>query len=119
MSLNWDDDGGGDYLVSIEAEVEGFRGHADGHVTGADLRAFTDALKQLERSRKGKAVLASALEGEFDVTVRAVDSAGHMGVAGTLRYTSLGQERPSQVLRFEFDFEPSQLTQAVQSAHAV
>jgi hypothetical protein len=119
MSLNWDDDGSGDYLVSIEAEAEGFKGHADGHVTGADLRAFTDGLERLEHSRKGEAVLVSAATGEFKITIRAVDSVGHMGVAGALRYTSPGRERPSQMLHFEFDFEPSQLIDAVRSAHAV
>jgi hypothetical protein len=119
MSLDWDDDGSGDYLVSIEAEAEGFKGHADGHVTGSDLRAFIASLEKLERSRKGKARLISALPGEFEVTVEAVDSVGHMGVAGVLRYTVPGDERPSQILQFAFDFEPSQLIKAVSDAHAV
>ena len=119
MYVNWEAEGSGDYLVSVEAEVEGFKGHADGHVTGADLKAFAEGLAKLERSRKGKAVLTSAAPGEFEVTVQAVDGVGHMGVTGVLRYTSLGHERPSQVLQFELDFEPNQLIEAVKAAHAV
>ena len=119
MSLDWDDQGDGDYLVSIEAEAEGFKGHADGHVTGSDLRTFTDGLKELERSRKGKAVLISALPDEFQVTVQAIDSVGHMGVTGALRYTRLGCEWPVQALQFGFDFEPNQLIEAVKTANAV
>jgi hypothetical protein len=119
LSLSWAGDGSGDYLISIEAEAEGFKGHADGHVTGSDLRAFTEALEQLERSRKGKATLASAAPDEFEVIVHAIDKAGHMGAGGVLRYRRTGDEWPSQSLHFSFEFEPSQLIKAVSDAHAV
>ena len=119
MSLNWDAQADGDYLASVDAEAEGFKGHADGHVAGADFRVFIEGLEKLERTRKGKAVLISAAPDEFQVTVQAVDGVGHMSVAGTLRYRSLGCERPTQILRFEFDFEPSQLIEAVKAIHAV
>jgi hypothetical protein len=119
MSINWNAQGDGDYLASVEAEAEGFKGHADGHVTRSDLKAFFEGLRKLEHTRKGKAVLISAAPDEFEVTVQAVDAVGHMAVIGTLRYTSLGGERPTQILRFEFDFEPNQLVEAVKATHAV
>jgi hypothetical protein len=117
--MEWNDDGGGDFLVSIEAEADGFCGHADGHVVGKDLRRFTSELERLEQSRRGKAQLSSAAPNEFQVTIRAIDGAGHMGVSGVLRYLRPGPERPHQSLEFFFEFDPSQLPQAVRDAHAV
>jgi hypothetical protein len=117
--LEWKEDGSGDFLVSIEAEADDFRGHADGHVTGRDLRQFTGDLKRLDESRKGKAQLSSAAAGEFEVTIRAIDRAGHMGISGVLCYLRPGRERPPQKFEFFFEFDPSQLPTAVTDAHAV
>jgi hypothetical protein len=117
--LEWKEDGSGDFLVSIEADADDFRGHADGHVTGKDLRQFTGDLKRLDHSRKGKAQLRSAAAGDFEVTIRAIDSAGHMGISGMLRYLRPGPERPAQKFEFFFEFDPSQLPGAVNDAHAV
>jgi hypothetical protein len=119
LLLEWSDDGSGDFLVSIEAQADGFCGHADGHVAGADLRRFTNDLERLEQSRKGKAQLVSAVPNEFEVTVQAIDGAGHMSVSGMLRYLRPGPERPHQSLGFFFEFDPSQLPQAVRDTHAV
>ena len=116
--LEWKEDGSGDFLVSIETEADDFRGHADGHVTGKDLRQFTGDLKRLEQSRNGKAQLISAAPGEFAVTIRAIDRAGHMGISGVLSYLRPGPERPAQKFEFFFEFDPSQLMQAVKDAHA-
>jgi hypothetical protein len=117
--LEWKEDGSGDFLVSIEAEADDFRGHADGHVTGKDLRQFTGDLKRLDQARKGKAQLISAAPGEFEVTILAIDGAGHMAISGVLSYLRPGPERPAQKLEFFFEFDPSQLHQAVNDAHAV
>jgi hypothetical protein len=87
--LHWTEDGSGDFLVSIEAEADDFRGHADGHVVGSDMRRFIEDLKRLDQSRNGKAQLSSVAQGEFKVTIQAIDRAGHMGVSGVLRYCAL------------------------------
>jgi hypothetical protein len=116
--LEWKEDGSGDFLVSIEVEADDFRGHADGHVTGKDFRQFAGDLKRLDQFRKGMAQLSSAAAGEFEVTIRAIDRAGHMGVSGVLNYLRPGPERPPQKLEFFFEFDPSQLMQAVNDAHA-
>src|SRR5262245_25794647 len=102
MSLHWDQQEDGDYLVSVEAEVEGFKGHADGHVAESDFKAFATGLAELERSRKGKTAVASPGPCEFEVIVHAIDGVGHMGVSGILKYLRPGDESPSQTLHFSF-----------------
>jgi hypothetical protein len=65
--LSYEADGSGDYLIGLEAAVEGFRGHADGHIVGKDWLEFRNDLNKLEQDRKGKAHLGSALPEEFDI----------------------------------------------------
>ena len=118
IAIEWEGDGSGDFLMSVEVRADEFRGHADGHVAGADFRRFAKALEDLERNRKGAATLESALPGEFTVTVKAIDGVGHMGVLGVLRYCRPGREWPQQELNFAFEFDPSQLHAAVGAANA-
>ena len=110
FSLSAEPDGSGDFLVAVEAEVEGFSGHADGHVVGDHWKAFMESLRQLEKTRKGSALLESAAPGEFEVLIRAVNGRGHMGISGALRYCV--QEERGQRLEFSFEFDPSQLMAA-------
>ena len=118
--IDWHAEGSGDYVVSIEAEADGFRGHADGHAVGAAVREFVRGLIRLEQSRKGKAQLASVIQNEFQVTIQAIDGVGHMGVSGILRAGPFGPEgRPPQMLKFFFEFDPSQLPEAVRQAQLV
>ena len=117
LQLSATDDGSGDYLVAIEAQSGGFSGHADGHVTGAAWRGFVQELVALEAGWKGAARLISAIPGEFDLEVTAIDSKGHMGVSGVLSHRSVGVEHwPVQQLRFAFEFDPSKLSAFVVSA---
>jgi len=121
LKIDWQNeagDGSGDFLVSIETESDGFRGHADGHVEREEFRAFVTALRQLDRSRKGSAKLTSAMPGQFEVIVRAVDSVGHLGAEGMLKYGAGGA--PEQELHFRIhDFEQSQIETAVGSVRDV
>lgn len=110
LELGCAPDGSGDYLVSLTVRVEGFSGHADGHVAGADWIAFVKAIRNLEETRKGEARFASVCPGEFELRVHAIDSRGHMGISGLLRYQRGGAEdQPQQQLRFAFEFDPSKL----------
>lgn len=59
--LTSESDGTDDYLVAIDAEADGFKGHADGHVVGAAWHGFCAALIALEQSREGEATLESAM----------------------------------------------------------
>jgi hypothetical protein len=101
-------DGDGDFLVAIEASVDGFSGHADGHVTSSDFKVFADQCRALEKNRQGVASFSSALEGEFTLSLRSIDRLGHLGVAGRLHYRAQGEEF-AQRLDFEFAFDPAEL----------
>ncbi len=119
LLVTFDSDGSGDFLVSIEAKSGGFSGHADGHVVGADWQQFVGDLRRLEETRRGAARFASAIPGEFELTVEAIDSRGHMGVSGVVRYRRAGVEDwPQQQLHFAFKFDPSRLASLVQNAGA-
>lgn len=111
LEITATDDGSGDFLVAIEAQSEGFSGHADGHVVGAEWHAFVRQLADLEAQRKGAARLSSAATGDFAREVKALDSRGRMGVSGALSYRRSGVEDwPVQQLRFSFEFDPSKLS---------
>ena len=110
LSLTSESDGDGDYLVSLEVSVEGFTGHADGHVVGSDWVSFVAAVRKLEKARKGEARFESAIPGEFELRLHSIDSRGHMGASGSLRFSRAGGEDwPHQFLRFAFEFDPSKL----------
>lgn len=111
--LSSESDSGSDYLIAIEAQADGFNGHADGHIVGAAWLGFCSALIALEETRKGEATLESAVPGEFSIRVGALNGKGHMSVSGVLSYGRSGW--PRQSLTFAFEFEPSQLA-AVQLA---
>ena len=100
-------DGDGDFFVAVEASVDGFCGHADGHVAGSDFQTFAQQCRALEQARQGAATLSSALDGEFTLSFRSIDRVGHLGVAGSLRYRA--SEECAQRLEFEFAFDPSEL----------
>jgi len=119
LLITCDSDGAGDFLVAIETKTDGFEGHADGHVVGAEWQQFVADLQRLEKTRKGVARFASASPGEFELSIKAIDSRGHMGVIGVLRYRRVGVEDwPQQQLQFAFEFDPSLLTSLVQSTTA-
>lgn len=110
LELKCQSDGSGDYLASIEVRVDGFAGHADGHIVGGEWTAFADALRTLEATRNGEARLASAMPGEFELRIHAINSRGHMGVSGLLHYRRVGaDEWPDQQLRFAFEFDQAML----------
>jgi hypothetical protein len=119
LALSFEDDGSGDFLVSIEVRTEQFAGHADGHVTGAGWLRFVADLRRLEQSHKGAARLVSASPGEFELTISAVDSSGHIGVSGVLSYRRPGVEYwPRQRLEFGFPIDTSSLRALAHSAAA-
>lgn len=107
FELTSESDRAGDYLVAVEAESDGFKGHADGHVAGASWQNFCAALITLEQCRKGEATLDSAMPGEFSLRIGALNSTGHMSVTGVLAFSR--EAWPRQILNFAFEFDPSQL----------
>ena len=110
-------DGDGDFLVAIEASVDGFCGHADGHVVGLDFQTFARQCHALEEKRQGAAILGSALEGEFTLSIHSTDGVGHMGVSGHLRYSRGDQF--AQRLDFEFSFDPAELQNVLRAINNI
>jgi len=117
LSLTWQYDG--DFLVSVEAESCGFSGHADGHVADDEFKQFVSSLKDLERTRQGEATFSSAMPGDFEVSIRSLDSQGHLGVQGKLYFCDYGS-RYGHVnqLTFCFEFDPSDLAAFIKSVDA-
>ena len=111
------EDGSGDFLVSIEAHVDGFSGHADGHVAGAEWLQFVADLQQLAQSRKGAARVRSADPEGFELSIHTIDSLGHVATSGTLRFRRPGAEWPQQELAFGFAFDPSRLETVIKVLH--
>jgi hypothetical protein len=83
---------------------------------GSAWRAFVRELTALEAQRKGAARLLSAMPGEFDLEVKAIDDKGHMGVSGVLSYRVGIEQWPVQQLRFALEFDPSKLSAFVVTA---
>ncbi len=111
LELSCESDGAGDYLAALEVRVDGFSGHADGHVVGGEWDGFANDLRSLAQTCKGEARFESAIAGEFELRVHSIDSLGHMGVSGLLRYRRVGVEDwPQQQFRFAFEFDPSKLS---------
>jgi hypothetical protein len=113
FQLSCSADGDGDYFASLEVAVDGFADRAGGHIAGRDWIMFVDALRQLERTRKGEASFASAAQGEFELSVHSIDSKGHMGLSGLLG--AGGSNWPNQQLRFSCKFDPSKLSELLRS----
>lgn len=108
--IRWSYDG--DYYLSIEAKVQGFRGHADGHVSEGCFRKFFKDIKSLNEKRQGVADLESELPGEFEVSVHSIDHVGHLAISGQLSFRSLQERGSRQSLNFTLEFEPSQIERA-------
>ncbi len=81
-------DGSGDFLVAIEAQSEGFSGHAEVTLEVQRGRRLLQ-LTTLEVERKGAAHLVSAMPGEFDLEVKSIDRKGHMGVSACFHTAAL------------------------------
>jgi hypothetical protein len=120
LLISYLNDGAGDFLVTVETNCDGYKGHADGHVAGDDWQKFLTDLRLLDATRKGSAEFASAIEGEFEISFHAIDSVGHMGVSGALSYRRVGvEEWPKQELHFAFKFDPAQLSLLVHNLSTV
>lgn len=102
-----------DLSVVIRVRYRGFAAVVDTWIPRAGWMAFTQALSVLEVQRRGEASVASMSPGELELTVRAVDRAGHMAIAGTVGTVMYDGEAS---LRFgPMGFDPSQLV-AIASA---
>lgn len=104
----------GDAYLTIRVSSAGFAGHNDLWVSGECLRKFCADLVALERNRRGAASIESVLPEELKVTVRSINSRGHMAVEGHTGYEVQREDfRYPHAVHFGFEFDPSQLVAAV------
>lgn len=103
-----------DAYITIRVQSSGFVGSNDLWVDGADFKSFCLQLVELERARKGEARLSSISPDELNLTIKAIDSLGHVAVIGTTGYAVQGgQQMYEHGVTFGFEFDPSQLAAAV------
>jgi hypothetical protein len=99
--------GDSDLLLNVSVSVGGYTANDQCWVTSGDWEAFVVELKEIERTRRGTAVLRGASEEEFEIRFTVIDSSGHTGVSGFLVWRS--SEQFSQRLEFGFPFDPGLL----------
>lgn len=105
------EDPGGDVFVTVRVSSAGFAGHNDLWVLGSEFDGFCAALLRLEEKRTGEARLTSMSPEELVLTIRSVDSKGHMIVEGITGYAVQREvTRPLHRVHFGIEFDPSQLT---------
>ncbi len=104
----------GDAYIVCKLSSHGFQGQNDLWVAGECLREFYEGLKILEQKRHGEAILESLSPNELQVRIHSVGSRGHMAVSGCIGYL-IYQDNSSfwHSVEFGFEFEPSQLIEAV------
>jgi hypothetical protein len=83
--------------VRVEGRAKGFSGGADVWIDGFDLKAFTAALRALERSGQGTVELRSMTPDELRLGLRAPDGRGHLLVEFAIARTVRVGDRPERV----------------------
>lgn len=108
---------GGDVLLDIDVRIGEFSAAIGTIVVRDDWRAFVAAVAELERVRRGEALLQSGDERELSLRFYASDRVGHMAISGQLARIDL----PSQP-KFTFgpvQFDPTLLPEFVRELAAV
>lgn len=76
---------GGDLRLSISVQSDDFSGkYGEVWIAKDDWATFLSSLRDLERERKGQAVLLSMAPEEFELRLRITDRAGHLATYGYL-----------------------------------
>src|SRR3954471_16500968 len=82
-----------------------------------EQRRFLEALRDLDRDRRGEARITAMSPEEFELTVRVFDSAGHVsveGMIGTLQYSSHRYDRLQ--VKFAFILDPTSVPKLLRDA---
>ncbi len=104
----------GDAYITISLSSNGYSGHNDLWVSSESLCCFCRDLIDLEKKRKGEALLESISPGELYQQIFSIDSLGHLGVRGKTGFEVInGTDLFPHSVTFGFEFDPSQLIKAV------
>lgn len=82
-------------------------------IHGNAMEQFIADLIQFEETRTGKVCLESMSPGELELTFERVSSAGRTSISGMLSNMRFEKTPSRNKLNFGFDFDPSQLIEAV------
>lgn len=100
----------GDAHLQIAVRSASFSGEASVWVAGSSLRQFAKGILALEASRQGTATLMGISPNLLSLTVRSLDSLGHMIVEGFVgACIFLPNSRAHHALHFGMELDPSQL----------
>jgi hypothetical protein len=83
----------GDVCVAVAVRSAAFTGSNDEvWISRSDFEDFLTALHELDRKRRGEAELVAMSHTDFMLTVKAVDSAGHLSAEGWVGREYAGQK---------------------------
>lgn len=99
----------GDALIGIAVSSNGYSGKNQVWVAKQELDLFAASLKELEKIRKGEAVLNSMSPDELSLKVYSYDSVGHMAVEGITGHQVIGSVTFKHSVRFGFIIDSEQL----------
>jgi hypothetical protein len=105
--------GTSDRRATVQVVVPGFTGTLETWIAKVDWDGFLDELRELERTRQGKAQLSADDSRDFQLTIAATDRSGHLEVIGQLSQL-VGSHRAS--LGYGFAFDPGQLSTILRQA---
>jgi len=99
--------GDADLALTVRASRDGFLGETKTWIERHAWFAFAQALTVLEEQRSGEVNVQSMSSGELNMTVKAIDRLGHIGIEGMIGKHEFDRQIE---LRFSvFVFDPSQI----------
>jgi hypothetical protein len=107
----------GDAELLIRVHSGGYAAQASVWVARDQLVQFRNSLVSLCQSLNGEAALASMSPDELSLKVKPVSSRGHLAVQDSLgQHVSTENSRFWHSVAFGFEFEPSQLGEAIHAS---
>ena len=103
------------YRLRIGLATEEFQAEFNREIwiSKVDLENFVARLESLENSRKGDEKLKSMSPDEFHLRFRNLDNLGHLAVELELKKDSKNDNSYSDLLRVEFEIDPTSLPEVM------
>ncbi|CZF82773.1 WapI family immunity protein [Grimontia marina] len=106
----------GDALIGIVVSSNGYIGKNQVWVAKEELELFSASLRELEKHRKGEAVLNSMSPDELNLRIYAYDGVGHLAIEGTTGHQVAGSVSFNHSIQFGFIVEAEQIVRMASSA---
>jgi hypothetical protein len=108
-----------DVLLSVAIQLGTYRAADQQWVEAADWCGFVHEFAEMERVRRGQAILCAAVPDDLTLRFYVHDAAGHTAVEGQLMDRGDGPDARQARLTFVMHFEPDQLRPALAEFRAV